>query len=189
MSVFFTRRPGATDRIKARVAEHYGVSVADLEAARRDGEIILPRWVAIHLCRRLTGHSLPKIGAAFGGRDHSTIVYALGRIEEMVDEDPDLAAVIEKMHEELCAEIGTADIANELDMVAGAILHRLEGRMIADLRRLFADLRSQARSDPERLLHRLREIRDLGAGEEEGTVLPLFAGKCGGDRKRAGGHR
>lgn len=68
------------ERIQRRVAEFFGVSVEDLRGKRRHRTMILPRHVAMFLARELTDASLPEIGRAFGGRDHTTILHALGKI-------------------------------------------------------------------------------------------------------------
>lgn len=67
--------------IKAAVAEEYGVSMMDLVSERRTAAVVRPRQAAMWLCRRLTGHSLPAIGKAFGDRDHSTVLHALRAVE------------------------------------------------------------------------------------------------------------
>lgn len=63
--------------IKAAVAEEWGVSVLDLDSARRSAEIVRPRQAAMYLCRKITGRTLPEIGRAFGDRDHTTVGHAL----------------------------------------------------------------------------------------------------------------
>ena len=68
-------------RIKAAVAEEYGVSVLDLESDRRSAEVARPRQAGMWLCRRLTGASLPRIGRAFGDRDHTTVLHANRAVE------------------------------------------------------------------------------------------------------------
>ena len=60
------------EMIQKRVADFYNVTVADLKTNRRSSQIVLPRQIAMHLTRRLTKHSLPEIGNAFGGKDHTT---------------------------------------------------------------------------------------------------------------------
>jgi hypothetical protein len=73
--------------IQSVVCQHYGVSLADLCSSRRDLVIVLPRQVAVWLCRRLTTHSMPAIGHHFGGRDHTTILHAARRVDELRQTD------------------------------------------------------------------------------------------------------
>jgi hypothetical protein len=73
--------------IQCAVCQHYGVSLADLCSRRRDTAIVLPRQVAVWLCRRLTTHSMPAIGHHFGGRDHTTILHAARRVDELRQSD------------------------------------------------------------------------------------------------------
>ena len=68
------------DHIQKIVAEYYKVRVSDILSAKRDKKITLPRHVAMSLCKELTSHSLPSIGDAFGGRDHTTVLHACKKI-------------------------------------------------------------------------------------------------------------
>lgn len=75
------------DRILRTVSEHYGVPVSDLTGRRRQRAIAGPRHVAMYLCRKATEHSLPEIGRAFGGRDHTTVMHAVKKIESALGTD------------------------------------------------------------------------------------------------------
>lgn len=75
------------DNIQKVVADYYGIKVADLSSKKRTRVIARPRQVAMWLARELTDFSLPEIGAAFGGRDHSTVLYAHRTIVEMRSND------------------------------------------------------------------------------------------------------
>ncbi len=79
------------DEIQKRVAEHYNIRSADMHSARRAREIARPRQVAMYLCKMLTPRSLPEIGKKFGGRDHTTVIHAIRRIEELSVADKTLA--------------------------------------------------------------------------------------------------
>jgi chromosomal replication initiator protein len=79
------------DEIQKRVAEHYNIRSADMHSARRAREIARPRQVAMYLCKMLTPRSLPEIGKKFGGRDHTTVIHAIRRIEELSVADKALA--------------------------------------------------------------------------------------------------
>ena len=82
------------DRILDVVCRHYDVRVTDLNGRRRTQSIVLPRQVAMYLTRKLTPMSLMEIGARFGGRDHSTVLYAVSKIEERMKATPAFAQLI-----------------------------------------------------------------------------------------------
>ncbi|WJW75508.1 chromosomal replication initiator protein DnaA [Thiohalobacter sp. IOR34] len=75
------------DNIQKTVAEYYKIRVADLLSARRSRSIARPRQVAMTLAKELTSHSLPEIGDAFGGRDHTTVLHACRKISELQETD------------------------------------------------------------------------------------------------------
>ncbi len=75
------------ENIQKTVAEYYKIRVADLLSKRRNRSIARPRQLAMALCKELTNHSLPEIGDAFGGRDHTTVLHACRKINELRDED------------------------------------------------------------------------------------------------------
>lgn len=73
--------------IKEVVAKFYGITVNDIDSKKRPKAIAFPRQVAMHISRELTDLSLPKIGDAFGGRDHTTVIYAYDKIEKDLETD------------------------------------------------------------------------------------------------------
>ena len=73
------------ENIQKTVAEYYKVRMADLLSKRRSRSVARPRQVAMALAKELTNHSLPEIGDAFGGRDHTTVLHACKRIKELRD--------------------------------------------------------------------------------------------------------
>ncbi len=75
------------DNIQKTVAEYYKIRVADLLSARRSRSIARPRQIAMALAKELTNHSLPEIGDAFGGRDHTTVLHACRKIAELRETD------------------------------------------------------------------------------------------------------
>jgi chromosomal replication initiator protein len=83
------------DEIQKRVAEHYNIRLADMHSARRARAVARPRQVAMYLCKQLTPRSLPEIGRKFGGRDHTTVMHAVRKIEELRGSDRTLAEDIE----------------------------------------------------------------------------------------------
>lgn len=78
------------DNIQRTVAEYYKIKVADLHSKRRSRSVARPRQVAMALAKELTNHSLPEIGDAFGGRDHTTVLHACRKVAELRDENADI---------------------------------------------------------------------------------------------------
>lgn len=78
------------DNIQRTTAEYYKIKVADLHSKRRNRSVARPRQVAMALAKELTNHSLPEIGDAFGGRDHTTVLHACRKIKELRDTTSDI---------------------------------------------------------------------------------------------------
>ena len=78
------------DNIQRTVAEYYKIKIADLLSKRRSRSVARPRQVAMALSKELTNHSLPEIGDAFGGRDHTTVLHACRKIAELRESDADI---------------------------------------------------------------------------------------------------
>lgn len=76
------------DNIQRTVAEYYKIKVSDLLSKRRTRSVTRPRQMAMALAKELTNHSLPEIGDAFGGRDHTTVLHACKKVVELRDKDP-----------------------------------------------------------------------------------------------------
>jgi len=83
--------------IQKRVAEHYNIRLADMSSARRARAVARPRQVAMWLCKQLTPRSLPEIGRKFGGRDHTTVMHAVRKIDELRRTDKTLAEDLEML--------------------------------------------------------------------------------------------
>ncbi|MFO1258159.1 MAG: chromosomal replication initiator protein DnaA [Gammaproteobacteria bacterium] len=79
------------ENILRTTAEYYKIKVADLLSKRRNRSVARPRQVAMALCKELTNHSLPEIGDAFGGRDHTTVLHACRTVKALRGTDPDIA--------------------------------------------------------------------------------------------------
>jgi chromosomal replication initiator protein len=86
-----TEKKVTVDHIQKTVAEHYNLKQADLISERRARAVARPRQVAMWLAKQITTRSLPDIGRRFGGRDHTTVLHAVRRIEQLKAEDPALA--------------------------------------------------------------------------------------------------
>jgi chromosomal replication initiator protein len=78
------------DNIQRVVADYYKIKVSDLLSKRRSRSVARPRQVAMSLSKELTNHSLPEIGDAFGGRDHTTVLHACRKIKELRESDSDI---------------------------------------------------------------------------------------------------
>ncbi len=89
------------DRIKSVVADHFAVSVEDLIGSSRTKAISLPRQVAMFLGREMTNLSLPAIGNSFGGRDHTTVMYAVQKIESALGQNSRLSSVLEELRQKV----------------------------------------------------------------------------------------
>ena len=75
------------ENIQKTVAEYFKIRNSDLVSKNRKQSIVRPRQIAMCLARELTSHSLPEIGDAFGGRDHTTVINACKRIKDLRDSD------------------------------------------------------------------------------------------------------
>ncbi len=78
------------DNIQKTVAEYYKIKVADLLSKRRNRSVARPRQIAMALSKELTNHSLPEIGDAFGGKDHTTVLHACRKVKELREESHDI---------------------------------------------------------------------------------------------------
>ncbi len=75
------------EEIQKQVAQHFNIRISDMHSARRARSVARPRQVAMYLAKQLTSRSLPEIGRKFGGRDHTTVMHAVRRVEELRDGD------------------------------------------------------------------------------------------------------
>jgi chromosomal replication initiator protein len=85
------------EKVLKAVAEVFNVSLLDIKAPKRNKNIVLPRQVAMYLSRKLTTLSLPEIGYAFGGKDHTTVLHSCRKIEKSIIADTELNKTIEKL--------------------------------------------------------------------------------------------
>ncbi|MBN2247147.1 MAG: chromosomal replication initiator protein DnaA [Coriobacteriia bacterium] len=83
-------KPISISTIQQEVCRFYQISRADLVGDKRSQAIAFPRQIAMYLCRELTDYSLPKIGGEFGGRDHTTVMYANSKIQRLINEQRDV---------------------------------------------------------------------------------------------------
>ena len=78
------------DNIQKTVADYFKIRISDLHSKRRSRSVARPRQMAMALAKELTNHSLPEIGDAFGGKDHTTVLHAVRRIEELREDNRDI---------------------------------------------------------------------------------------------------
>ena len=83
------------EEIQRKVAEHFNIKLAEMASTRRARVVARPRQVAMYLAKQLTPRSLPEIGRKFGGRDHTTVMHAVKKIEELIASDNSLAEDVE----------------------------------------------------------------------------------------------
>jgi len=83
------------EEIQKRVAEHWNIRLADMSSARRARAVARPRQVAMYLAKQLTSRSLPEIGRKFGNRDHTTVMHAVSRVTELIEQDADFGERVE----------------------------------------------------------------------------------------------
>ncbi len=89
------------ENIQKIVAEYYKIRVADLHSKRRTRSVARPRQIAMALAKELTHHSLPEIGDAFGGRDHTTVLYACRKVDELRNEQVYIEEDYTNLHRQL----------------------------------------------------------------------------------------
>lgn len=93
--------PLTTDLIQEIVANHYNIRVEDIQGSKKPKNIAFPRQVSMYLCRKLLDISLPKIGESFGGRDHTTVIHAISKIEKQMESDPALQKTLLQLEKEI----------------------------------------------------------------------------------------
>ncbi len=89
------------DDIQKKVCEHFGLKMADLHGARRSRHLARPRQMAMYLCKQLTTKSLPDIGRSFGGRDHTTVLHAVRKVEDLIRTEAQVAEDVELLRRAL----------------------------------------------------------------------------------------
>jgi chromosomal replication initiator protein len=91
----------SVDEIIKRVSSHFNIKVSDLKSPKRLKAVVLPRQVAMYLARQLTSASYPEIGERFGGKDHSTIIHGIRKVEKLMEENFQLRQTIESLRNAL----------------------------------------------------------------------------------------
>ena len=93
--------PLTPELIQQVVAEYYNIRVEDIQGSKKPKNIAFPRQVSMYLCRKLLDISLPKIGESFGGRDHTTVIYAISKIEKQLESDEGLQKTVHALEKEI----------------------------------------------------------------------------------------
>lgn len=88
-------------RIQKIVSEYFQISVEDIRSKKRSSNISFPRQIAMYLCRVMTTESFPRIGIEFGGKDHTTVMHSVEKIEKEIKVNKDLANIIEKLKKDI----------------------------------------------------------------------------------------
>jgi len=96
-----SERKISIDEIQRKVAEHYNIRLSDMIGPKRVRTFARPRQVAMYLCKQLTARSLPEIGRRFGGRDHTTVMHGVRRIEELRQQDGQIDEDVEMLRRAL----------------------------------------------------------------------------------------
>ena len=97
-------RPIHMDHILAVITHHFGVKLAELQSKRRTQSVVFPRQVSMYLARNLTGLSLEEVGGYFGGKDHSTVLYSVEKIEARRRVDAEFGALLNDLERSVKAE-------------------------------------------------------------------------------------
>jgi chromosomal replication initiator protein len=94
-------RKVTVEEIQRKVSEHYNIRLSDMIGPKRVRTYARPRQVAMYLAKQLTSRSLPEIGRRFGGRDHTTVMHGVKRIEELRNKDSQIADDLELLRRSL----------------------------------------------------------------------------------------
>lgn len=89
------------EMIQKEICTYYGLEMAELLSKKRHKQVVFPRQVAMFLCRKLTDASFPQIGDQFGGRDHTTVIHAIEKMDRELQTNTELAATIDELSQRL----------------------------------------------------------------------------------------
>ncbi|MBR4908746.1 MAG: chromosomal replication initiator protein DnaA [Acidaminococcaceae bacterium] len=96
-----TRQNITLEKITSHICKYYGLQSDDLIGKKRPKNIVMPRQIAMYLCRIMTDASLPKIGLYFGGRDHTTVIHAYEKIDKIRKEDRSFDSLMQQFEEQI----------------------------------------------------------------------------------------
>ena len=89
------------EMIQKHVADHFKIKVSELKSDKRLKALVVPRQIAIYLCRELTKASYPEIGEKFGGKDHSTIIHSVKKIDAQMAQNLEMKGTVENLKRSL----------------------------------------------------------------------------------------
>jgi chromosomal replication initiator protein len=89
------------EMIQKEICSYYNLEMSELVSKKRNKQVVFPRQVAMFLCRKITDASFPQIGDQFGGRDHTTVIHAVEKIEKEVNDNSELAATLDELSQRL----------------------------------------------------------------------------------------
>ena len=111
--------PPSAKRIIEVVAEHFGIPIKEITGDKRHQEVVQARQVAMYLCRQMLGTSYPALGREFGGKDHSTVLYAVKKIKRLQSDNRDLKRLLTELRHK-CAD----GDENDTNVTAGVLRGR-----------------------------------------------------------------
>src|SRR6266403_5153305 len=85
------------EQIQRKVSDFFGVKLSDFKAKNRTKAVAFPRQIAMYLARQLTHASLAEVGRAFGGKDHTTVLHAVDKIQTLLQEDPKFKKTVDTL--------------------------------------------------------------------------------------------
>lgn len=144
-------RPIPVQIVKETVAHRYGVSLPALDSPRRAQAIVRPRHIAIYIAHLVCCQSYAQIGLRFGGRDHTTVLQAIAKMEVRVERDPALAAEIRALIADVERRAGRAPALDRAEALIEDVVDGVRRRLLV-----------QARRKPDALLKALAALADGG---------------------------
>ena len=153
--------------IKRAVARYYDVTVSEMDSPRRAVPIVRARHVAMHLCRMFTRRSYPEIGAAFGGKDHTTVLHACNKMASRLENDRTLAIEVRQLAapmvpKALPPELEKAEVTSEIEERIVARAAKLAADRITD--RFSAYLKNLAKQQTDDRVRRAASLDEAMQG-------------------------
>ncbi len=94
-----TTKTISLEMVMQTVSDYFHINIEEMRSKKKSQNIVLPRQIAMHLARKLTKHSLPEVGKAFGGRDHTTVMHACKKIEQAVHTNKEISYSVDKLEQ------------------------------------------------------------------------------------------